>query len=1166
MGSGWWTLLVLALYLLPVLSSNENIGEISLLEGDEEPAASAGETRELWAKSALKAGLAKLETAAHKSATRKEAEKVAFMLAKEKAKLAREALEESALERDETLEEALGDAVPQTPLRTVGAFAVIRPTAPVAPETALSQVLLELGEDKVHGLYDNHGRIQLVIDKSAKRQLSRQPSPLSSKLPSEVYTPIMPAATPKLALGAFRPRQEPSRPILKESAELRTHQAVHSKQDVVNTPEQNSTNSSPLVVPVPREDDTTDDPPPPPNPNSPPEDPQCPLICATCNRNIFKSGQMACASCKPTPGPDLILQQRTLINGECRTCNLAFCLSCGMRLKQESEGPEDAEELQCMECKPPALLVDGKCQMCQLSNCVKCGVRKTREEEQVVDEDGRTPMEKLYCDQCSEESFRVNGKCAMCDMEQCGSCVVRKRQVSGLTPTEEEAPEDPPPVDEDTPPPADEDSSTDEDAPAGKEEPAEGDAPQARVLGEAAAAEKAGLSAEQTPVVNRPHAAAAVDTATYAADSRALRDEASALLNELSQDHPVTAGVQMVVTDPRRQSRRLLTNPDEPPTEPATGGDEPGPSEGGDDQDPPAAEAEETPAPAPLTMKGPNTDAEDDPDAWDTAADDAVSTAAAQGEQTTAAAEAVADKNAAAATTNADNKLATPSPSETPTASPTEGPTFPPTEAPTEGPTYPPTEAPTTEPPVGLPTYPPTKGPTAAVPTEQPTQPAAAEAPEAPEPTNVTVVQPDDVDIPQFVEELVCASCNDPKFLPDGKSKTPQLYLADSKCVECTFSHCNQCVSDGMELHCVSCAAPLLAIRSNDPTFATSGVDKELGQCQPCVDTCLECAVHPHWCTRCDASKGLAMAIRRVFGDTPAGTCAAVHETCATSMQPVTSPDCTAPAGSPASVALTSEFSCTSCHPGDGLNLLPGSSTTGRCEACDSKCLTCHLKGNAKSCTSCPEGHVLHITDHVSSSGVCKLPAAEPTCDGCVTRQEADCVQPLPLFIPTLLGDSEAADLGKCEAYSHECTVRCLPNMASFKPGTVPDRRVCSKHCLQKTTKTAGNETKIVVCQMKKDITCTKSGPSAKEESAAELATQLGDTAEEATEIQEQCKEAKEAICAAAMDFSMAHWVQDAKGIAEIATMASEDTAPGCAALGGMDAILDSCSELLMMF
>jgi len=55
-------------------------------------------------------------------------------------------------------------------------------------------------------------------------------------------------------------------------------------------------------------------------------------------------------------------------------------------------------------------------------------------------------------------------------------------------------------------------------------------------------------------------------------------------------------------------------------------------------------------------------------------------------------------------------------------------------------------------------------------------------------------------------------------------------------------------------------------------------------------------------------------------------------------------------------------------------------------------------------------------------------------------------------------------------------------------------------------------------------------------------------------------------MCVAAMDFSTAHWVQDAKGIVELATMASEDTAPGCAELGGMDAILDSCSELLMMF
>jgi hypothetical protein len=101
---------------------------------------------------------------------------------------------------------------------------------------------------------------------------------------------------------------------------------------------------------------------------------------------------------------------------------------------------------------------------------------------------------------------------------------------------------------------------------------------------------------------------------------------------------------------------------------------------------------------------------------------------------------------------------------------------------------------------------------------------------------------------------------------------------------------------------------------------------------------------------------------------------------------------------------------------------------------------------------------------------------------------------------------------------------------------------------------------------MKKEITCTRGGPSAEDESAAELATQLGDTSEETTEIQEQCKEAKEGICAAAVDFNMAHWVQDAKGIVELATMATEDTAPGCASLGNMDAILDSCSALLMMF
>ena len=157
----------------------------------------------------------------------------------------------------------------------------------------------------------------------------------------------------------------------------------------------------------------------------------------------------------------------------------------------------------------------------------------------------------------------------MCDMEQCGSCVVRQRQVSGPLPTEDSA-EDPPPVDEDAPPPATEDSSADEDAPAVEEAPAEGDAPPAWVLGEAAAAKKAFRAKKAPAKMNRSHKVV-VDPASYAADTRALGDEASALLIELSQDHRVTAGVQVVVTDPRIQSRRLLADPDEPPTEPATG-------------------------------------------------------------------------------------------------------------------------------------------------------------------------------------------------------------------------------------------------------------------------------------------------------------------------------------------------------------------------------------------------------------------------------------------------------------------------------------------------------------------------------------------------------------------------------------------------------------------
>lgn len=415
----------------------------------------------------------------------------------------------------------------------------------------------------------------------------------------------------------------------------------------------------------------------------------------------------------------------------------------------------------------------------------------------------------------------------------------------------------------------------------------------------------------------------------------------------------------------------------------------------------------------------------------------------------------------------------------------------------------------------------------------------------------------------------MCASCNEPHMLPDGVSMSEKLHLADGQCIPCTFPHCRDCTSDGKELHCTSCEQPFLAIRSDDPAFDKSGIDKSQGQCQTCSSSCLECSERPHWCTRCDVSKGLTMVARRLVGQTTAGTCIAVHPTCATSDRPALAPGCSS--GTSADDTLTAEFSCTSCREGEGLNLLPGSSRMGRCEPCDKSCTTCFLANNPSSCTSCESGGAVNIRDFGNSAGVCSAStsSSDDQCDDCVSRATANCVEPAPMFVTRVLGETADKDLGVCQEYTPDCSIQCAP---AHDTGEVPARRVCSKHCLQKAVKVIGGKKHIIVCKTRKTVKCAAEASAALGESAQALSNEFSDNSLETEEISEKCQQEKEASCAAVLPFDAKHWVQDERGIIEQATVAAGfrkefiQSAPGCELLGNVDTVLNACASTLLMF
>jgi hypothetical protein len=564
---------------------------------------------------------------------------------------------------------------------------------------------------------------------------------------------------------------------------------------------------------------------------------------------------------------------------------------------------------------------------------------------------------------------------------------------------------------------------------------------------------------------------------------------------------------------------------------------------------------------------------DDDAAPWDKEADSAAEAAATQGdhaaqveeqkakEQTDAAAAAAEEQ--AANDKAAQDAAAAAALSDAPTPMPTDPPTEPPTEAVEEEPSQAP--EPAAEPPAA---DEPVEEPEETVQTpeepEEKSEEDAEEVPEEAEPSD-EMVQDEEIVESEYEEELVCASCNKPHLLPDGVSMSEKLYLADGACVPCSFPHCNECVSDGQELHCINCVQPYLAIRSDDPLFAQSGLDKTQGQCQTCSDSCLECAGRPHWCTRCDTSSGLTMSARRLIQNNTVGTCVAVHPTCATSERPASSPNCDS--GSSADDALTAEFSCTSCHEGEGLNLLPGAAHMGRCEPCDASCKSCFLANDPNSCTSCSSGSSVHIRDFGHAAGVC-TDSDEDQCEGCVARSEAGCGGERPIFITRVLGETAEQDMGECQGYTKDCSIQCAPSYDTIE---IPDRRVCTKHCLQKTAKVLAGENKIVVCKVSKTVSCTSQFQLG--ETSQQLSTELAHTALETEEVSEKCDQKKEATCAAALTFDMKHWVQDPRSIIEQATLHAQssnktfiESAPGCGSLGSLETVLNVCASTLLMF
>jgi hypothetical protein len=469
-----------------------------------------------------------------------------------------------------------------------------------------------------------------------------------------------------------------------------------------------------------------------------------------------------------------------------------------------------------------------------------------------------------------------------------------------------------------------------------------------------------------------------------------------------------------------------------------------------------------------------------------------------------------------------------------------------------------------------------------------------ATAPPAPPPR---VVLPAGDESPP--EELVCKTCPDQFYQIDG-TLSEELFLADGQCLPCSgdrFEYCQACMSDTMKIHCTTCDAPYLPLGSDDPEFYRSGLDYwEEPQCQPCKPECLDCAHRPHWCTKCDSTRGLAMALRgrRPAFSFTAATCLPVHASCRTSDVAALPSGQTCAAG-PVDTELAAEYSCTSCHAGNGLEAGPdGSLSMGRCMPCHSTCQDCHRAHDDASCTACEAGKELTVLDSINMAGKC---SAE-SCPGCVTRAQAGsptgtakCL-PNEVFVPGVLGATAPEDEGVCKAYADDCVVKCTPEEDGS--ALVPLRRSCVKFCLQKKIKkTASGQSKLVVCRVMKKMECNSVDLDA-QDTAADIAADVA----QGTEEVERCSEEKKAECVAVLPFTEAFNTMSATGLLDAQndmmamepveddgitkhrtrmlgsaqdgdgeTVVQEDTiAVGCATLGNTTAISVACETALLMF
>jgi hypothetical protein len=404
-------------------------------------------------------------------------------------------------------------------------------------------------------------------------------------------------------------------------------------------------------------------------------------------------------------------------------------------------------------------------------------------------------------------------------------------------------------------------------------------------------------------------------------------------------------------------------------------------------------------------------------------------------------------------------------------------------------------------------------------------------------------------------QELVCASCPSPSSFPDGGKKSP-IHLAGGTCKACDFKNCDKCVVDkaGENLHCSKCVAPFLPIGSDDPDFAKTGFKYDMvAQCQKCASNCLSCAIRPHWCTSCDTTIGLALAIRGESArfKTTAATCLPVHPTCKTSNVPK---ETQASIPGPLNTALTAAYSCTSCFSGYGIStLLNLGGKTGKCVKCHSSCKDCHRGGDPNSCTSCAKtSDALTTRDGPNAAGSCGTKA----CDGCVTRK-ATCAAG-SAFEPVQLAAKAEDDQGVCRKYTGDCSATCVPGDDAK---SAPGRRVCSKHCHQKTVKTLakGGKKQIVVCALRKVADCTK----------ATGGRRLLQNANGAVVPSESCKTTQSAQCVASIPFtesanSMSPCgvvAEQAVAVANGAKLVGASATMGCANIPN-----EVCESSLIMF